>query len=273
MQARAVETTQKALANEAARIGSLLDGGFVSPNEVEQKQAESAEQGRAAPRPQGPADGQRLSRWPTACCAPLRRRGVRPARWTPARSRSPAARSSPSSIAAPCASPPTCPRTTSPTSRPARRCGVTMLATGQKLAVKVVPARSGGRPEHAHRALRGRHPQPRSRHPGGHHRRAVRRRRRAGARDGDPAERGGRARQQGDRLPGRRGRGAREGVRCSASARGSSSSIPRSRRARWWSPRAGPRWRTATRCRRSWWRTPSRAAPAREGSIQPEAKR
>ena len=41
MQARALERTQKALANEAARIGSLLDGGFASTDEVEQKQAES----------------------------------------------------------------------------------------------------------------------------------------------------------------------------------------------------------------------------------------
>lgn len=42
MQARALEATQAALTREAARIGSLLDGGFVSPNEVEQKAAESA---------------------------------------------------------------------------------------------------------------------------------------------------------------------------------------------------------------------------------------
>lgn len=41
MQARAVEKTQKALATESARVGSLLTGGFVSPDEVEQKQAES----------------------------------------------------------------------------------------------------------------------------------------------------------------------------------------------------------------------------------------
>ena len=41
MQARAVEKTQKAVANEAARVGSLLDGGFASADEVEQKQAES----------------------------------------------------------------------------------------------------------------------------------------------------------------------------------------------------------------------------------------
>ena len=41
MQARAVEKTQKAIANEAARMGSLLDGGFASTDEVEQKEAES----------------------------------------------------------------------------------------------------------------------------------------------------------------------------------------------------------------------------------------
>ena len=41
MQARALEAKQKALANEAARINSLLDGGFVAPNEAEQKLAGS----------------------------------------------------------------------------------------------------------------------------------------------------------------------------------------------------------------------------------------
>ncbi len=42
MQARALESRQKALANEAQRIRGLLDGGFVSPNEAEQKEAVSA---------------------------------------------------------------------------------------------------------------------------------------------------------------------------------------------------------------------------------------
>jgi RND family efflux transporter MFP subunit len=41
MQARAVEQRQQALADESARISSLLDGGFVSKNEAEQKQAQS----------------------------------------------------------------------------------------------------------------------------------------------------------------------------------------------------------------------------------------
>jgi RND family efflux transporter MFP subunit len=42
MQARALETRQKAIANEATRVHGLLDGGFVSPNEAEQKEAQSA---------------------------------------------------------------------------------------------------------------------------------------------------------------------------------------------------------------------------------------
>lgn len=42
MQARALEARQKAIANEAARVRGLLDGGFVSPNEAEQKTALSA---------------------------------------------------------------------------------------------------------------------------------------------------------------------------------------------------------------------------------------
>ncbi len=42
MQAHALETMQTAIANESQRIAQLQDGGFVSPNEVEQKTAESA---------------------------------------------------------------------------------------------------------------------------------------------------------------------------------------------------------------------------------------
>ena len=41
-QARAIEERQRALASEAARTSTLLDGGFVSPNEVEVKLAASA---------------------------------------------------------------------------------------------------------------------------------------------------------------------------------------------------------------------------------------
>jgi membrane fusion protein (multidrug efflux system) len=42
MQARALDARQKAVAHEAARVQGLLDGGFVSPNEAEQKAAQSA---------------------------------------------------------------------------------------------------------------------------------------------------------------------------------------------------------------------------------------
>lgn len=41
MQARALEARQHAVANEAARVEGLLDGGFVSANEAEQKEAQS----------------------------------------------------------------------------------------------------------------------------------------------------------------------------------------------------------------------------------------
>lgn len=44
MQARALDERQKALTHEASRVQGLLDGGFVSPNEAEQKTAQSAEQ-------------------------------------------------------------------------------------------------------------------------------------------------------------------------------------------------------------------------------------
>jgi RND family efflux transporter MFP subunit len=42
MQARALEARQQAVAHEATRIQGLLDGGFVSSNEAEQKAAQSA---------------------------------------------------------------------------------------------------------------------------------------------------------------------------------------------------------------------------------------
>jgi RND family efflux transporter MFP subunit len=44
MQARALEARQQAIAHESTRIQGLLDGGFVSPNEAEQKSAQSSEQ-------------------------------------------------------------------------------------------------------------------------------------------------------------------------------------------------------------------------------------
>jgi membrane fusion protein (multidrug efflux system) len=42
MQARALSSQQKALADESARVTSMLDGGFVSPNEAEQRYAMSS---------------------------------------------------------------------------------------------------------------------------------------------------------------------------------------------------------------------------------------
>jgi membrane fusion protein (multidrug efflux system) len=40
-EARAIDARQKAIGDESARLNSLLDGGFVSPNEAEQKEAQS----------------------------------------------------------------------------------------------------------------------------------------------------------------------------------------------------------------------------------------
>jgi RND family efflux transporter MFP subunit len=42
MAARALEAKEKALSAESARLSGMLDGGFVSPNEAEKKQAETA---------------------------------------------------------------------------------------------------------------------------------------------------------------------------------------------------------------------------------------
>lgn len=42
MQARALEERQRAIGDEAARVKKMLEGGFVSENEVQQKQAQSA---------------------------------------------------------------------------------------------------------------------------------------------------------------------------------------------------------------------------------------
>ncbi len=48
-EARAIGARQKAVADESARVNTLLDGGFVSPNEAEQKQAlGTAEQAQLA---------------------------------------------------------------------------------------------------------------------------------------------------------------------------------------------------------------------------------
>jgi membrane fusion protein (multidrug efflux system) len=44
MQAHAIDARQRAVADEATRMHSLLDGGFISINEVEQKNAQSASQ-------------------------------------------------------------------------------------------------------------------------------------------------------------------------------------------------------------------------------------
>lgn len=44
LQAQALEAQQRALASETTRFQSLLDGGFVSPNEVEQRQARTVAQ-------------------------------------------------------------------------------------------------------------------------------------------------------------------------------------------------------------------------------------
>jgi membrane fusion protein (multidrug efflux system) len=42
MQAQALDAEQRALAHESTRVTSMLDGGFVSPNEAEQKSAQSS---------------------------------------------------------------------------------------------------------------------------------------------------------------------------------------------------------------------------------------
>lgn len=48
-EAHAIDAQQKAIADESARLNAMLDGGFVSPNEAEQKEALSAsEQARLA---------------------------------------------------------------------------------------------------------------------------------------------------------------------------------------------------------------------------------
>jgi RND family efflux transporter MFP subunit len=48
-EARAIDARQKAIADESTRTSGLLDGGFVSPNEAEQKQSQSvSEEARLA---------------------------------------------------------------------------------------------------------------------------------------------------------------------------------------------------------------------------------
>jgi len=159
MQARALE--KNARRQSASGIGgvsgSLLSGGFVSQDEVEQKQAESdSKQAQLLALP-GAGAGRESAMGDCVLRAPFDGEGGRSLRSIRARScRAPALRSPPSSIAAPSGSPPTCPKMTSPTSRPASIVAVRVLATGKELAAKVAPARARSRSLDAHRAHRDR---------------------------------------------------------------------------------------------------------------------
>jgi RND family efflux transporter MFP subunit len=59
-QAQALEAEQRALASETSRFQSLLDGGFVSPNDVEQRQAKTAAQGAQLQALRAQSVGKRL---------------------------------------------------------------------------------------------------------------------------------------------------------------------------------------------------------------------
>jgi RND family efflux transporter MFP subunit len=59
-QAQALEAEQRALASETSRFQTLLDGGFVSPNEVEQRQAKTVAQGAQLQALQAQSVGKRL---------------------------------------------------------------------------------------------------------------------------------------------------------------------------------------------------------------------
>jgi len=60
LQARALEAEQRALASETSRFQSLLDGGFVSPNELEQRQAHSTAKSAQLQALQAQSVGKRL---------------------------------------------------------------------------------------------------------------------------------------------------------------------------------------------------------------------
>lgn len=59
-QAQALAAEQRALASETSRFQSLLDGGFVSPNEVEQRQAKTLAEGAQLQALQAQSVGKRL---------------------------------------------------------------------------------------------------------------------------------------------------------------------------------------------------------------------
>ena len=123
MQARAIDARQKALASESARVQGLLDGGFVSPNEAEQKAGRERRRGGRARGHEGQALAQHAGGQRLRPARALRRRGRDAHHRTPAPSCARARPSSRSSTGAPCGSRPTCPRSTSTSSRPRRRCG------------------------------------------------------------------------------------------------------------------------------------------------------
>ena len=60
LQAQALAAEQRALTSETSRFQSLLDGGFVSPNEVEQRQARTTAQGAQLQALQAQSLGKRL---------------------------------------------------------------------------------------------------------------------------------------------------------------------------------------------------------------------
>lgn len=60
LQAQALQERQRALVSETSRFQSLLDQGFVSPNEVEQRQAQTAAEGAQLAALQAQSQGKRL---------------------------------------------------------------------------------------------------------------------------------------------------------------------------------------------------------------------
>jgi len=60
LQAQALQERQRALVSETSRFQSLLDHGFVSPNEVEQRQAQTASEGAQLAALQAQSQGKRL---------------------------------------------------------------------------------------------------------------------------------------------------------------------------------------------------------------------
>ncbi len=228
-QARAIEARQEALAHEASRVGGLLAGGFVSPNEAEQKNAESAS--KEAELQSTRAKLVRSSLEVDDCILRAPFDGE-----VGAREMDPGAFARPGTWALSVVDRSVVrvvadvPEADFANVAPGTPVKIRITSTGAELTGHDLPALSGRRPVDPHHPFRDRRPGSRTAPARLHHRRAVHRGRQADPGHGDSPHRRHRPGREGHRDDGGGRRGpARRRWRSSARARDASSSGRRSR--------------------------------------------